>query len=165
MLIKKKALLYDISNLAYVIADTGQPLNHGLHRVRDICQEGNLDRVARILGLAYSEICAILAPILRSPDLDTEADNSRKPHDYCFTFKNEGELQYSLTSEIKLALTETCREYMVSMVLADWLSITLPEAADVWKFKLEEASAKLREIVGSLLFSSSCTLRRKTTPF
>ncbi|MCH5230142.1 MAG: hypothetical protein J1F12_09175, partial [Muribaculaceae bacterium] len=74
MKLKKSALIYDISNIAYVIADTGDDSSHILHKVRDICEEGNLDRVSRILGLAYARLLTILSPVLNSPGMNLNHD-------------------------------------------------------------------------------------------
>jgi len=41
-------------------------------------------------------------------------------------------------------ICESVRGYLVARVLADWLSITLPEAADVWREKASEAALTLR---------------------
>ena len=129
------SLIYDISNLAYVIADTGDTLNHGLHRVTDICQAGNRDRVARVLGHAYVHILDALAAVVEKPRLDINHDWSAHLRDYEFKFRKD----CSLSPHKKLRIKECAREYMVSMVLADWLSITYPEAADIWQQKAREA--------------------------
>lgn len=164
MKLKKKALLYDIANIAYVIADQGMDSCHSLHRVRDICQEGNIDRVARILGLAYSQILAVLFPLLQVPDINVNRDLSSHPHDYEFIFNDSPEMRFSLTAEKKLKIKETAHEYMVCMVLADWLGITLPEAADVWKFKAQNALEQMQETVASISISSGCCFSRKVWP-
>ena len=164
MKLKKKALLYDIANIAYVIADTGDT-SHALHRVQDICQDGNIHRVARILGLAYSRILDVLAPVLNPLTIDICRDASASPHDYIIDFSDSPSLKFSLTPEKRLRIKETAHEYMVAMVLYDWLSITLPPAADVWKFKMTEALASLRDSVGEISSSSSCSFRRKLNPF
>lgn len=165
MKIQKKALLYDIANMAYLIADNGEPLNHGLHRVRDICQEGNIDRVARILGLAYSDILSVLSPIIISPEIDITKDVSQTPRSYPIEFKDNEDLKYALTTEKKLKIKETSHEYMVSMVLADWLSVTYPPAADVWKYKFETAREHLHDLVAEVTSSATCTFRRSLSPF
>lgn len=123
MKLKKDSLIYDISNMAYVIADTGDDTDHTLHRVRDICQDGNIDRVSRILGLAYAEILTVLAPVLKAPEIDPARDNSSSPKDYVINFSDRSSLRFLLTPEWKLKIKETCHEYMVSMVLADWLAV------------------------------------------
>ena len=165
MKIRKKALLYDIANLAYVIADTGDAANHRLHQVRDICEDGNIDRVARILGLAYSNILAALLPVIKSPHIDVNRDNSSEAHDYEISFRDDRHLRYLLSKEIKLKIRETAHEYMVCMVMADWLAIIYPEAADVWKFRMEKSMGSLQGIVGDVVSGSATGFRRKLSPF
>lgn len=169
MKIKKKALLYDISNLAYMIADTGETGNHTLHRVRDICQDGNIDRVSRILGLAYSRILAALSPLIISPELDPDIDYSVEVRDYEINFKDDNSLKYCPPPEIKLKIKETAHEYMVSLVLADWLGSTLPPAADVWKekalFHMQTLKDMADEVSSAAVESFTAGFRRKLSPF
>lgn len=165
MILRKKAILYDVSNLAYTIADMGDDSIHALHRVRDICEEGNIDRVSRILGLAYSNIINILSPLLDSAMIECDKDLSAKPRDYVLNFKCDKTLTRNLTPEIKLKIKETAHEYMVCMVMADWLAITLPEAADVWKYRFEKAFESLSEIAASLTDGYSIGFRRRLSPF
>lgn len=170
MKILKKALIYDISNMAYVIADTGEPVNHNLHKVRDICQEGNIDRVSRVLGLAYSNVLAALLPVLRMPRLDTGKDCSAKPHDYEICLRDDRGWRHVITPERKLKIKETVHEYMVCMVLYDWLGVTLPPAADVWKYRGDEAFGSLQELVEEICGemaenSMNGGFRRKLSPF
>ena len=165
MKLSYKSIVYDIENLAYAIADTGEAGRHTLHRVRDICQDGNIDRVARILGLAYSNILTVLLPVLSPPRFNPDKDQSATPHDYNLKLREDASLKYMLTKERKLKIKETSHEYMVAMALADWLGITLPEAADVWKFRAETALDSLKELVSSVIASSfSASLTRKISP-
>ena len=164
MKIEYKALLYDIANMAYVIADTGRDSLHSLHRVRDIVEDGNIDRVSRVLGLAYVQVINILSPLLRSPRVDICKDFSAKPRDYVLNFRNDRGCSFSLTKEIKLHIKETVHEYMVCMVLADWLGITLPEASDVWKFRAEGCLTALRETCAEIADSYTAGFRRKVSP-
>lgn len=174
MRIKKKELLYQIANLAYTVANTGEDSRHTLHRVRDICEEGNIDRVNRVLALAFSKVLVILLPIIKpaphhhSPGFPVKTDDERKEgnEDYLIFLKRNNDLKFRLTKEIEFNIRETVTEHMVSMVLADWLAITMPEAADVWKYRAKASLEALAAIVSSL-FSSSFTggFRRKISPF
>ena len=156
--IKKEALLYDIENMAYVIADTGST-DHGLHRVTDICQKWNIDRVSRVLGLAYSKVNSVLSPILciRVPQRD--CDRSARVHDYIFEFRREGD--YVISGSTLLKLKETIHEYMVCFTLTDWLEVTMAGAGDVWRERASLAISALTACVSSL---TSRTLSRKISP-
>lgn len=165
MKILKKALLYDITNMAYVIADNGDPRNHSLHRVRDICEDGNIDRVSRVLGLAYSNILSVLLPVLAPPAINLNKDNSAKPHDYEICFKSDIRFLHSLTPERKLKIKETAHEYMVCMALADWLGVTYPEAAEVWRFRTVENLNSLAAIVATVMSGTTGCMKRRLYPF
>lgn len=165
MRIRKKALLYDIANLAYVIADTGEDSNHILHKVRDICEEGNIDRVSRVLGLAYTHVLSVLSPIIENHDRDLDKDYSVIPHNYEIKFKTEREFHFRLTPEKKLKIKECVHEFMVCMVLADWLGIVLPAAADVWKFRMQEAESQISSLCSGVTAGEGRFLRRKLNPF
>lgn len=165
MKLKKKALLYDIENIAYVIADNHKADDTSIHRVRDICREGNIDRVARVLGLAYSQILVALSPITVSLPINENHDLSLHPHDYEINFRTDGDFKNLLTPEIKLKIKETAHEYMVAMVLDDWLAITFPVAADVWKYKAETSFESLKDITCSFSSFSTYGFRRKLSPF
>ncbi|MCH5243242.1 MAG: hypothetical protein J1F67_12640 [Muribaculaceae bacterium] len=166
MIIRKKALLYDIENMAFTIADTGENDRHTLHRVRDICQDGNIDRVARVLGLAYAHLLTVLQPVLVSSRINIDKEESCQPHDYRFNLREQSPMKFLLTKERKLKIKETAHEFMVCMVLADWLAITLPEAADVWKFRAEGCLEVLKDLIATIVASSfRGGFRRKLSPF
>lgn len=164
MKLLKKALLYDISNMAYLVADTGDTSHHSLHQVRDICQEGNIDRVSRILGLAYAHILSVLSPLIDTVRIDENKDFSKEPQNYVINFRKDGDYRFLLSSETKLHIKETAHEYMVCMVMADWLGVTYPEAADVWKFRFEKALKDLEDIAASLKGSSCRAFGRRIQP-
>ena len=166
MKLLKKALLYDISNMAYMIADTGYSSDHSLHKVRDVCEDGNIDRVARILGLAFADIVNILHPLAISPEWREDKDFSAKPGNYEIIFRSGSRGACHVTVEQKMKIKETSHEYMVAMVLADWLEMTLPEAADVWKDRALEAKSNLEEIVSSVAVTSfGAVFSRRLSPF
>lgn len=164
MKILKKSLIYDIENMAYVIADNHDHSDNAIHRLRDICQDGNIDRVSRILGLAYSRLLTILFPILSPPLFDVNRDYSQIPHDYEFRFRTDRQLRFLLTKERQFHIKEAAHEYMVAMVLADWLEVTMPQAADVWKFKAENALSTLTDTMLEISSSGACAFRRKISP-
>lgn len=140
--LKKEKLLYDISNLAYVISDTGET-DHKLHQVADICESGNIDRVARILGLAYAKVQSVLSPVLNIREVRHDYDFSVIPRNYVFHLRDKI-LSYDRILKIK----ETAYEYMVCMVLKDWLQITLPTVSGVWQDRAERCLEALEGMAG-----------------
>lgn len=144
----KDALLYDISNMAFVAADIARDsmTAHRLHQVFDVCESGNRDRVERILGIAFAEVGTMLRKIA-----SVAGDSSDS---YRFMLKRE-----DIGEEWRVRLQEAVHEFMTARALADWLSITLPEAADVWKEKAAEARASLLAAA-----SLSRRIRRRVPP-
>lgn len=77
LLFKRSELLYDIKNYAYVEGDVMQVnTEHDRHQVQDIGETGNIDRVTKVLDLAYAESVEALFPYTKQ-DVEqvTEMDN------------------------------------------------------------------------------------------
>lgn len=77
LLFKRSELLYDIKNYAYVEGDVMQvKTEHDRHQVQDIGETGNIDRVTKVLDLAYAESVEALFPYSKQEvDQETEMDN------------------------------------------------------------------------------------------
>lgn len=158
---KRAELLYDVSNYAYVEADIlPEDAEHSKHQVFDITQEGNVDRVTRVLNLAISECVEALYPYAKYeiPDSGAELDDIlTNPEEY--VIKLSLPETFSMTT-VQL-LENLIHELLVCRVLADWLSITLPQSADRWRMKAEEAKGKLQTSLVSRLKG----IRRKLKPW
>lgn len=158
---KRAELIYDASNYSFVEAEIipeGDECRR--HQVFDIGQDGNVDRVTRVLNMAYSECVEMLYPYTKEeiPDGQEALDDVLKePEVY----------------EIKLTLPETfsittlrllehlIHEYLVCRVLADWMSITNPESEAGWEKKFTTLRNKIR----TSLVSRTGKIRRKMKPF
>lgn len=178
---KREELLYDIRNNAYVEGDVMQAkTEHDRHQVQDIGEDGNIDRVTRLLDLAHAECEEALFPYTKeNVEQETEMDDTptfvepveetpaeeftneipdAKPTgDYVIRLLVPDE--YSKTT-VRL-IVRYIHEYMVCRVLADWLSITNPPAAANWKAKQDEALEGMKEAVN---FRTGRVLRTQT-PF
>ena len=77
LLFKRSELLYDIKNYAYVEGDIMQvKTEHDRHQVQDIGEIGNIDRVTKVLDLAYAESVEALFPYSKQEvEQETETDN------------------------------------------------------------------------------------------
>ncbi|MBD5358114.1 MAG: hypothetical protein HDR88_14145 [Bacteroides sp.] len=128
--LQREELLHDISNLAYVIADVseGKESPHTLHQTFDICEEGNTERVERLLGLAAAEI---------GSEMGKGISIRHRRKNYVLTF-------CGVTEKTVAKVTELAREYMVASVLHGWLSVTLPAAATFWANRRDETLSSLR---------------------
>lgn len=186
MTFKREELLYDIRNNAYVEGDVMQAkTEHDRHQVQDIGEDGNIDRVTRLLDLAHAECEEALFPYTKEDvEQETEMDDtptyveptadaggtvadmemftddmtaSKPTGDYVIRLLVPDE--YSKTT-VRL-IVRYIHEYMVCRVLSDWMSITNPPAAANWKAKQDEALEGMREAVN---FRTG-RIRRTQTPF
>lgn len=160
MTFKRAELIYDIRNNAYVEGDVMQAkTEHDRHQVQDIGEDGNIDRVTRLLDLAHAECEEALFPYTKEdveqetemddtptyveptadaegtvadPEVFTDDTTASKPTgDYVIRLLVPDE--YSKTT-VRL-IVRYIHEYMVCRVLSDWMSITNPPAAANWKAK------------------------------
>ena len=192
MTFKREELLYDIRNNAYVEGDVMQAkTEHDRHQVQDIGEDGNIDRVTRVLDLAHAECEEALFPYTKE-NVEQESEMDDTPTFVEPTADAEGTVagsEETLAEEeftddtpvvkptgdyvIRLLVPDeysktTVRlivryihEYMVCRVLSDWMSITNPPAAANWKAKQDEALEGMKEAVN---FRTG-RVRRTQTPF
>lgn len=154
-------LLYDIANMAWVEGDLmdGADYDHIRHLVQDIAEDGNRDRVMRVMGLAHAEADALLDPwsrreIAGGVYLDDEP---------------EGEDEYVTRLEVPAGtgratitlLLRLIHEWIVCRVLQDWLSVTYPGSAEAWAAKVED----LREAIRDAKSIGRKITRRRLSPW
>ena len=111
-LYSRKAVLYDVANLAYVVGDVreGEYTAHSLHHTFDICAPGNIDRVNRVLNLAIAEVEAIV-----NPPHGISGRGVRGTSGYDKVYRNMEKLLRNLV-----------HEYLVARVFYDWLTVAFP---------------------------------------
>lgn len=138
-------VLYDIANLAWVEGDLmdGVDYNHIRHLVQDIAEDGNRDRVMRVMQLAHAEAGELLYPWSRQEFTGSAyLDNEPEKEDELVTLLQAPARTSKNTIDLIMKLIH---EYMVCRVLEDWLSITYPQSASVWTAKLEAIREQIRE--------------------
>lgn len=158
---KRAELIYDASNYSFVEADImpeGDECRR--HQVFDICQDGNVNRVTRVLNLAHAECVEMLYPYTKQeiPDEQEALDDVlSEPETY--------EIKLTLPDGFSLTtvrmLENLIHEYLVCRVLADWMSITNPESEANWEKKFTTIRNKIR----TSLVSRTGKIRRKLKPF
>lgn len=156
----REQLLYDIENYAYVegsVVEVADVQDRAM--VIDIAQEGNIDRVNRILNLAYNELVEIMFPYTKERCEDEEIRNDilTEPAEYIIRLSMP--TMFSKTSVNLLA--NLCHEYMVCRVLSDWLNMTKHEAWQSWQLRLADISMQIR----ARLNARCGRIRRTQTPF
>lgn len=141
----RSELLYDISTIGFVEADIMNPQEeHAQHQTFDIAEDGNIDRVTRILSLAFSECVERLYPFTKTPveERETRDDVLKVDVKYVMTL----DLPSTFAKSTLDLLEKYIHEYLICRVLAWWFSITKPNSAANWKAKADEA---MEGIVGA----------------
>lgn len=156
---KRDRLIYDIENYAYIEGSVMETENsHNRHTVADVGQEGNIDRVSRKIDLAVAKCKEMLYPYTKHEVHKPVLDNRMKvPSTYAIVLTlPEGFSQTTL-----ILLERLIHEYIVCMVVADWMSITNPSKTETWREKAEEAATEIRTSLRARLGN----VRRKPHPF
>lgn len=158
---KRSELLYDAANYSFVEGDIMKADDeHARHQVFDITQEGNIDRVTRVLNLAHAECVEMLYPYTKEEVPDEQAaldDVLTTPEAYVIVLNLP--IGFSMTT-VQL-LKHLIHEYLVCRVLADWMSITNPSSQTNWEEKFSELKTKIQ----TSLVSRTGKIRRKCKPF
>lgn len=159
MVFKRSELLYDIKNCAYIegsVMETDSA--HIRHTVQDVGEDGNVDRVTRILNLTVCKCREMLYPYTKRELYSKELiDKLHEPESYGIILDLPGDFSQTTLS----LLEELVHEYLVCKALSDWMSITNPGKAEVWEAKAEDAKSTIRTNLHNRLGK----VRRKLHPF
>lgn len=156
-------LLYDIKNYAYIeghVWEEDSPeIRHARHTLIEIGEEGNVDRVNRILGMVHAAAVEMLYPYTKQEPVDDEVicDCMWVPDKY----QIEMHVPARMSRTTLHLLSKLIHEFMVARVIYDWLSITHGEAARNWLDKALEAEQEINSIKNN----RTGTLRRPSHPF
>lgn len=138
LIFKRSELLDDCAQLGYVHGDTMQTDDeHAKHQVMDIVEDGNVDRVTRVLNLVMSEMREVLYPYTKTEaeDGDSRVDTLTEVEEYTVSLL----VPDAFSSTTQTYLENLIHELLVDRVMADWCSITYPEKEGTWRIKAEEA--------------------------
>lgn len=144
VLLSREQLLYDIRNNCYI---EGHILRESddetRHTIQDVGEEGNVDRVTRVLDLTHADITERLYPFtqrdIRHPVVD---DRLRERPAYgIFLSVPESYSQTTLN-----LLGKLIHELMVCTATADWMSITNAPKEDHWRRKAETTLTRINEV-------------------
>lgn len=153
-------LLYDVANYAYVEADImDDKQEHAKHQTFDVAEDGNVDRVTRMLTLAHAECVEYLYPYTKrmSEKVETRVDLLDNVDEYIIEMDLPKEFSKSTLDLLEWYI----HEYMVCRVLYDWFLITKPEAAGAWKTRMDAA----KEGIDLIKNKRTGMVRRKQHPF
>ena len=141
----REELIYDIRNCAYIEGEVvGEDAQHAQHTLVAIGEEGNIDRVTRMLGVIHAAAVEMLHPFTKAEPLEEETTCDRlwEPEEYVI----ESQIPQTFSRTTLHLLHKLIHEYMVCRVLHEWLSTTNPDAAPKWLAKSEEAKEKINSI-------------------
>ncbi len=160
MVFKRSALLYDIGNCLYVEGSVlpGETEPHLRHSVQDGTQDGNVDRVTRVMDRTVAKCKEMLFPYTRY-ELEREVVDNR--------FREEP--VYGIVLSVPEDFSQTTLDYMEKLIhdlildraVADWLSMTHPQKSPLWTEKGDEAERELRVCMGKRIRR----IRRRVSPF
>jgi hypothetical protein len=160
---KRDELLYDIRNIAYVEGDV-MPADseHDRHQVMDVGEDGNIDRVTRVLDVAFAECVEFLYPYSKQEVATEESrdDVLATTEEYVMVLKVPDDFSKTTVD----LMEKYIHEFLVYMVLVDWMSITnLKNAgsAQNWQAKLDV----IKDEIESTLNAKRYRVRRTMHPF
>lgn len=146
---------YDIQNVAFAQGDVARVHdNYGhdllgdrgenyMHQWKDVCEDGNWDRVKRMIDLALSDVEQMLyrftATVLPMNGISLDNEQCCERKEYVLELKVTKE--FSATSADYLL--KLIHEYVIDSVLEDWASLTYPEAVTMWSAKKQETNRKI----------------------
>lgn len=142
----RNSLLYDISNIAYIVADSAPDLDEKIRSViTDICEEGNVDRVTRIMNRAYNDLLNRLYAYTKERVLEESKINDlfSEPLEYKIQMMVPEDFSKTTVS----ALGEYFHEYIVDVVLVEWLSITKKDEVGIWQEKADAVLGRARSMI------------------
>lgn len=143
----REQLLYDIKNYAYVESHVMSPdTEHARHMVADVGEEGNVDRVTRVLDLGVAKCREMLYPWAKMSISNTKFNDTLQE-----------QTQYRIDMTVPATMSETTlsfveryiHEFLVCRGVSDWLSITNPQKSEVWMEKANEAEREIGRSVHS----------------
>lgn len=155
----REELLYDIKNYAYIEGHVwGEENQHAQHTLVEIGEEGNVDRVNRILEVVHAAAIEMLYPYTKQEPSEDEVicDRMLTPDTYLIKMK----VPRTMSRTTLQLLNKLIHEFMVARVIYDWLSITHPEAARNWLEKAMEATDEINSVKNS----RTGVLRRPSHP-
>lgn len=160
-------LIYDIGNNCFIEGHVMDPqTQHARHTTQDVVQEGNIDRVIRLLDLYHAEVVEMLYPYSKYPVITAKQKDDEHPWHDKLEQKQQYQIHLLLPKEFShttLDLLEyLIHEYLVCRVTSEWLSITNPQKSVYWLEKAESTKADIRSIMNN---RRSNRTRLKLHPF
>ncbi len=146
IILKREQLMYDIENYCYIEGDImPEDAQHGRHAVQDVGQEGNVDRVTRVLDIAHADIVERLYPFTQHEIYHPVVDDRLRNKPVYGIFLKIPETYSQTTLNL---LGKLIHELLVCEAVADWLSIVNPQKEETWRRKVETTLIRINEVKG-----------------
>lgn len=156
----RSQLLYDIKNIAYVEGDVmTDDKQHSKHQVQDIGEEGNIDRVTRMMDVAVAECVEMLYPYSKAEVEEyTQMDDIlQESYSYVVNLLVPDDFSKTTVTLIERYI----HEFIIYRVLADWFLISAPDLAQKWLGKQEAAEVAIKDTLNARIRR----VRKTQTPF
>lgn len=150
----KKELVYDIKNTAYTYADSifssvADP--HLIHNIYDVGEDGNRDKLARILDSAIEDCREMLFRYTKMEMLGGGFDSNE--WEECIGSPTNDEDAYYLAMRMPSGFSKTSvhtmmvyiHDYIVNQCLYEWLMIVYPDGADRFWALAEDKKQKIKD--------------------
>lgn len=155
--LRKDELVYDIRNTAYVFADSTKGDNaepHDLHNIYDVCEDGNMDKVARLMDSAVEDCKELLFSLTRAKvtgsgfvsDEWEEVTGSPCNDEDCYYLALHVPWSFSATSARTIMVY--AHEYIVNRVLYKWMMLACSDGAQTFGMLAENARESLKTAAG-----------------
>ncbi len=151
---QKEELVFDIRNTAYSFADSQRTFGmdeHTLHQVFDVGEDGNRDKLARILDSAVEDCKETLYRFTKAEMLGGGFDSNE--WEECIGAPCNEEDAYYLVMRMPKGFSSTSvhtmmvyiHDYIVNQALYEWLMVVYPSGADRFWALAEEKKKKIKE--------------------
>lgn len=151
--LQKKELVFDIRNTAAAYADSISSSvedSHLIHNVYDVGEDGNRDKLARILDSAVEDCKELLYRFTKMEMLGSGFDSNE--WEECIGSPTNEEESYYLVMRMPNGFSQTSvhtmtvyiHDYIVNQCLYEWLMIVYPEGADRFWSLAEEKKQKMK---------------------
>lgn len=159
MIIKANEVLADVRSAAWLEQELHTDADrHRRHQMADICEEGNIEHVWRVLGVAVAEVRFGLSKLMQPEKYISHDNDLQRPDVWRFRFL------FRLPAPTASYLREKIHEYLVARVMAERTAVIIPEASGIWQLRAEEALASLR-LLAATTGPSLASVRRPLWPY
>ena len=148
----RSEIIYHIANDAYI---QRQAANVGVD-VSDLCADGNIDHVERVLRLTFNGIVELLYQATKASlsELPPASDGDGYELNEECDCVCDGEKVFSIEMQVGAMsattinyLYDLIKEVLIGSVIADWLTIVAPDLATIWQSKVDAAQEEVSSAI------------------